>query len=162
MILGYNQIGYYFVMLNSQYELKESMMQKVLQKIKNEDLNIISLTDNGDKIYWEAEDEKNEFSFKGEMYDIVRTETVNGNVLLYCINDKMEEQLIDKYNSITKNNSAEDKNAEDNPDTSITLFVFENTRSELSPSFTTLKQYHPFAAQLAKGIANNTTPPPKA
>jgi hypothetical protein len=162
LVLGYSQIGYYLVMLTVQYELKERMEHEILQKAKNEDLVIISLSDNGDKIYWEDKDEKNEFSFKGQMYDIVKTDTVNGRVLLYCLNDKKEQQLIDRYNSITKNNSAEDKKATKDFDTSITLFIWENIDSEPSFSFKTPRQCYFFDSRLAKGVPNNTVPPPKS
>ncbi len=146
-------------MLHSQYELKEKTKHAVLQLLKNEDLSVISLTDNIQKIYWEN-DEKNEFTFNGEMYDLVKTETVNGHVLLFCFNDKNEQQLIDLCNSITKNNSDTGKKAKNNSFTFITLLISETTVHTSFP-FKTQKQFGYFTSQLTKGVTNNTAPPPR-
>ena len=58
-------------------------------------MEVISLSGNKE-IYWEEKGK--EFMFKGEMYDVVKTKTVNGKVMLYCINDKKEKALVDNYN----------------------------------------------------------------
>ena len=147
-------------MLHSQYELKEKMKHAALQQLKNADLTIISLTDNTNKIYWEDDDEK-EFSFNGQMYDLVRTDTLNGRIILYCFNDEKEQQLIDLYNSITKNNSATDKKGKNNSFISITLFISEPLASEILFSFQKINRYNSFIVHLSTGVLNNTSPPPR-
>ncbi len=147
-------------MIHLQYELKEKTKHAALQLLKDEDLSVISLTDNSQKIYWE-DDEKNEFSFNGEMYDLVKTETVNGQALLFCFNDKNEQQLIDLCNSITKNNSDTGKKAKNNSFPFITLFISETAFQSYFPS-KTQKQFGYFTSHLTKGVTNNTAPPPRA
>lgn len=43
-----------------------------------------------------------EFSFKGEMYDIVRSSTDTDSLRVECINDKTETSLVKKFESIFK------------------------------------------------------------
>jgi hypothetical protein len=148
-------------MLHSQYELKEKIKHTVLKQLKNEDLTVISFTDNVNKIYWEDDDEK-EFSYKGQMYDLVRSDTIQGHILLFCFNDEKEQQLIDLYNSITKNNSATDKKIKSNSFISMTLFISESCGSEILFSFQKIKRYHSLTTHLCKGVTNNTSPPPRA
>jgi hypothetical protein len=160
--LGFTQVGYYICMLHSQYELKEKIKHTVLKQLKNEDLTIISLTDNINKIYWEDDDDEKEFSFNGQMYDLVRTDTLNGRILLYCFNDKKEQQLIDLYNAVTKNNSATDKKVKNNSFISLTLFVWESIAPCTLFSFQKINQYNSFITHLPKGVTNSTSPPPRA
>lgn len=99
-VLAYSQIGYYFIMHYSQHVQKRVIQEEIYQQLKDEELEIISLTDNKQHINWEEEGK--EFLLNGEMYDVVKTKTINGKLILYCINDKKEKSLIDKYNFVTK------------------------------------------------------------
>src|SRR4051812_11440542 len=94
-------------MRNSQQEQKELVRHRILNTLKDDEMQVISLTDNKHDISWE--EDGNEFLFHGEMYDVVKTSLINGKTLLYCINDKKEKTLVDNYNSITKHNSADGK-----------------------------------------------------
>ena len=127
--------------------------------MKEEDLIIISLTDNAHQIFWE--EEGREFHYKGEMYDVIKSKTVGGKVLLYCINDKIEKILIDKYNLIANHNSSSDKKGKFSLDNTITLFVYAEETGNLFIS-SVKKQYSFFIEDSNTGLKQILSPPPKA
>lgn len=61
------------------------------------------------------EDNTNEFYYKGELYDIIRTTETYDSLIIYCLNDKTEEKLKEKFvkeNSKTNENSNSQKRIE--------------------------------------------------
>ena len=158
-ILAFSQVGYYFVLRQSQERQKEIIKQTILSQLKDEELDIISLNNNQQKIYWE-EDGK-EFLFNGEMYDVVKSKTVNGKILLYCINDKKEKALVDRYNSITKHNSSSDKKSK-TIDNSITLFFQEKENADNVGDKKLIKYFFSYKSPLPQNLMDKNYPPPKA
>ena len=159
-VLAYSQVGYYFVLRHSQSLQKEVIKEKILSQLKEEELKIISASDNHQQIYWEEEGK--EFLFKGEMYDVVKTKIVNGKVMLYCINDKKERELVDNYNLITKHNSSSDKKGKNTIDNSFNLFVYQDETTGKS-CFTYLSNNFSFINfNLPENLIDNISPPPKA
>lgn len=51
----------------------------------------------------------NEFELNGNMYDIAKVETKNKQIVIYCIRDDKEEQLISNFEKVHNNNSTKDK-----------------------------------------------------
>lgn len=156
-MLAYSQVGYYFVMRHFQNEQKEAVKEKIFRQIKDEELEIISV--NNQKIYWEEEGK--EFFLNGKMYDVVKTKTVNGMVMLYCINDKKEKAYIDNYNSITKNNSSSDKKGKNFFDNSLILFV-DNSEKNIDINFEiAANKFFAFDSFLSENVSDKVSPPPK-
>jgi len=93
-MLFISQIGYYFIYLFQQYQIKEAVKEQLLKHIPDESLIAINAGLNKDAIEWE--EEGREFSMNGDMYDVARIKTVNGNTILYCINDTKEDQLLEE------------------------------------------------------------------
>ncbi|MGI8582792.1 MAG: hypothetical protein ACR2KX_11365 [Chitinophagaceae bacterium] len=157
--LAYCQVGYYFAMRRSQSMQKDVIKQQIFSKLKDVELDIISPDDN-QQIYWE--DEGKEFLFKGQMYDVVKTKIINGKVVLYCLNDKKEKELIDNYNLITKHNSSSDKKGKNNVDNSINLFVYQDEKN-YDQYYTIAKNNFPYyISHLTESLEDNISPPPKA
>lgn len=146
-------------MRHFQHEQKEAIKEKIFQNLKDEELQSISLSDN-QNIYWE-EDGK-EFLLNGEMYDVVKTKTVNGKVILYCINDKKEKALIDNYNLITKHNSSSDKKGKNNIDNSFNLFVYHDEKNNYVYFTRGSNNFPSFDFRLPENLMDNISPPPKA
>ena len=73
---------------------KENIAQQMARKLPEENLVKIK---NSNKIKWEEAGK--EFYLDGLFYDIVFTKKINGETWFYCINDKMESQLYNKYNA---------------------------------------------------------------
>jgi hypothetical protein len=158
-VFAYGQVGYYIVMHHSQSVQKEVIKEKILSQFKEDELEIISVSDNHKQIYWEEEGK--EFSLNGQMYDVVKRVIVSGKVMLYCINDKKERQLVDDYNSITKHNSADSKSIKYTIEP-INLFFYQNEEYASPNSPIIFNSFHSFVSHLAKGINDNISPPPKA
>ena len=81
---------------------------------------------------------------------------------MYCINDKKEKALIDKYNLITKHNSSQDKKGKNNIDNSINLFVIEDNDDhhfcfDYPPNI-----FFPFSSSLEDISIDHLSPPPRA
>ncbi|HEX7904937.1 MAG TPA: hypothetical protein VF487_13765 [Chitinophagaceae bacterium] len=145
-------------MCYSQKKQKEAIKEKILGQLKEEELEIISLNDQN--IHWEEEGK--EFFLNGEMYDVVITKTMDGKVMLYCINDKKEKSLIDNYNLNTKNNSSPDKKSKRGFGNSFNLFLNNTERaSTLNVAFI-VTSFHSFDSQLCDNMAERISPPPKA
>ena len=107
----------YFVMIEGSY-LQFKLSQLILQKQIKEELRIgannkdlflvIIPLHNDHNIHWVETNE--EFTYKGELYDVVKIKIINNNKYIYCLNDRKEEQLIDHYyKSNTSKKSSEKK-----------------------------------------------------
>jgi hypothetical protein len=86
-------MGYYLVFCIQQYCMREEMMEKIIKNLPDKNLTVIQITnENRRKLKWV---EKNkEFKFNGKLYDLARVITQGDTSLLYCVNDRQEEQLI--------------------------------------------------------------------
>ena len=158
--MAYSQFGYYFVLRHSQSVHKEVIKEKILSQLKDEELKIISLSDDHQQIYWEENGK--EFLFKGEMYDVVKTKSVNGKVMLYCIDDKKEMALVNNYNLITKHNSSSDKKGKSIVDNSFNLFVYQDEKNGEQYATRDLNKFYSILPHLTQGVDDNDSPPPKA
>ena len=161
LMLIYSLGGYYFLMINIQRNLKENIKEKIVHQVAGNELDTISFTDNRERIYWET-DEDNEFSFNDEMYDVVKTKTVNGKVMLYCINDKKEKELVDNYNLVTKQNSSSDKKGKNTVDNTFNLFIYQAEKNDGLVAIRDSNKYYSIEPHLTEGVDDNTSPPPKA
>lgn len=157
-ILAYSQVGYYFILRQSQLSHKKEIKKKLRSQLSNHQLDVISLTDNLKKIHWVKPGK--EFWFHGEMYDVVRRQVIDGNEIMYCINDKEEKALVDNYNSMTKNNSNSDKQGKSSAQNIITLFVYED---ETVSSFFRLvaNRFFSYNSSLPRNLVDKISPPPK-
>ena len=137
---------------------KEFVKQQLLKQLKDDDLQVISFTDNSQKIIWE--DNHKEFYFNNEMFDVVKSKIVKGKIVLYCVNDKIEKALIDKYNLITKHNSSDGKTLKILLEP-IDLFLYESVNTVFQYKIiSSLCSHH--NSSLAAGIHASVSPPPKA
>ncbi len=146
-------------MRNSQDNIKADMREKILGQLKSSEMEIISLSDNQQKISWEENGK--EFSFNGEMFDLVKKVKVNGRIMLYCINDIKEKQLVDKYNEITKHNSASGKKDKSNIDNSINLFVEVKAEGSATYTLPVSNVFPSFVSRLQSVTPKNYAPPPE-
>ena len=124
VMLVFSQIGYYFVMHMAQHERKEFIKELLHKNINDDILTVIDFTTNKQKIYWEEEGK--EFFFNGDMYDLIKTKNVQGKIFFYCINDEKEKELINNYNTVTKNNSSTDKKTKNTFENSFSPYLLIN------------------------------------
>lgn len=101
--------------------IKKEMKRLVLAQIPNEKLTVIDmpagLSDQTRAGFvWI---EPHEFTYKGKMYDIVRSVSSGDSVRYFCVNDTDEEKLIETYAKQTKQ-----KKPASTPATSILISIF--------------------------------------
>lgn len=159
VMLAFSQLGYYFVMHGAQLERKEFIKELLHKNISDDVLTIIDFTKNKQQIYWEEEGK--EFFFEGGMYDLVKMKNVDGQITFYCINDQKEEELINNYNTITKNNSSKDKKAKNNIETALSPFLLIKPYS-LWAVQSAPKKYQLSISSILTGNADSALKPPKA
>lgn len=74
--------------------LKANLKSEFVARLSPNDKNIVVINYDsyvdGEKIQYLNEEE---LKIGNEFYDIVKTETINGKKIIYCINDKEEESL---------------------------------------------------------------------
>lgn len=156
LLLAYSQYGYYIVLHHLQSAEKETIKQKIFAQVSEKELQVVSLTDNKHEIFWEEEGK--EFLFRGDWYDVVKTKCIDGKIILYCINDKKEAQLVAKYNSITKHNTASDKNVKHSIDP-ILLFTYCDEHLSVNSSYNS-KLFHLFVTSFTNGLHASPYRPP--
>ena len=102
------KLGAYFAFLSIEQEIiREEMTEKVASTLSNSELVQLKFSkENLEKIEWERAEK--EFWFQGKMYDIVRSETKNGEQIFYCLSDEKETEIeaqIEKLGDDFTNNS---------------------------------------------------------
>ena len=158
-VLACSQVGYYFIARHQQQEQKEAIREKIFGQLKENELEMISITAD-QNIYWEENGK--EFLLNGHMYDVVKTKAVNGKTVFLCINDRKEKALVDNYNSITKQNSSSDKKGKSIIDNSISLFVYQDEKETANNFSAVAVKFTWFNACIVDNVMNKVSPPPKA
>lgn len=108
-IFSFNTGGFFLLFKIQQLLVIEEMKERIKQTLLPTELTLIRIdTKNHNEIEWEN---KNEFRYKGEMYDVVSTKTCeDGQVAYYCINDQKETTLFRNLDEqVKKNRDAGDK-----------------------------------------------------
>ena len=88
------QVGYvmYQVAWN---DVHEQMEAAFLSGLNEDELEPISYTENQHAIEWQEPGV--DFYFRNNLYDVVQKRTINGKTWFYCIKEKHELELIEKY-----------------------------------------------------------------
>jgi hypothetical protein len=91
----YNTVGYLIVFKSFQYGIKEEIKSRIKNNLADKDIVLVKFPLNPDKeqqklFNWK---EDNEFTYNGNMYDVVRKSIVNDTIYYYCINDTKEKDL---------------------------------------------------------------------
>lgn len=157
------QFGIYYVYCNQQAVLRKEMKERILAGLPDSVLNIIDAGLVNRET--EFEENRNEFSLGGKMYDIVKTTTQNGKVYYHCINDEKEEKLLNDFANI-ENDLSKNKPA-GKPLRYLVKFKITDlniSEQENRPVFYTVSahQWHPARkGMLTQGIVRFQTPPPR-
>jgi hypothetical protein len=159
-LLFFSQIGYRFIYLIQQHELKEQAEAQLLSTINNDQFDQINEDDNRDNIIWEEEGK--EFSLNGQLYDVAKKEVINGKTIFYCLNDKKEEQLIEEMSKKEKSNTCNSSNNKDgNPTVKFQLSDFVvYPQNMLFSTIQIIQTYGEYSTPLRSIIKEVNTPPP--
>ncbi|MEH6765808.1 MAG: hypothetical protein V7655_14985 [Aequorivita antarctica] len=113
LVFGFNLGGAYIILRIQQHQIRREIVHQIKQGISEKDLTSITVSpENENQLIWK---DREEFSYKGTMYDIVRIEILDNNTKVYhCISDNQETKLIAKYNKEFKK-KRKDRNHRSNP-----------------------------------------------
>lgn len=163
----YNLVGYEVVFRITHYQIKKEVKRKLKAKVPSKELHTIVIPK-----FWLKHNnkdfeliEKNEFRYKGEMYDIVR-QTEKGDIIIYeCISDTEETKLFAWLDEHIKEYVA------DFPDTEkrnnkllkkITKNYFDNHQEFKLAFFENSYQFNPFTLkQFKQLVLKIESPPPR-
>ena len=130
------------------------MKEYVLSHTAKNELIQIDVAANEKDIVWE--DDK-EFTLGGKMYDVVSKEIVNGKQIAYCVDDKKETILIEKYNKEhKKNKDSKTSNVQ------FSIVFCEAIPAFSFPKFTHTKPKVFFTSNLFLAEKKADSPPPKS
>lgn len=159
-----NIIGYHFIFQVRQHRIKENMEVLLHSASIQNPLELrFFLSDEAaiSKLTWEDE---NEFTFNGELYDVIRKTTVNGELVIQCIKDKKETHLVNDYAKISKETQGDpsSKNKSTILLKLITGFFIKTEQPVLSlPSCVSKKHENTVCASLSSGSKEILIPPPQ-
>ena len=109
-----NITGYHIIFYLQQEGIKTEMREAIRMQTYSEDETdfVFSVNDKQSmkQLDWEGDDE---FSFNGEMYDVIEKKTENGKLIIRSIADKQETALLkkakDHWNQNEKSNKVADE-----------------------------------------------------
>ena len=141
-----------------QYELKEAAEQRLLSALNDKEFELIDAGTSG--IVWE-EDGK-EFYLHGQLYDVAKIKTTEGKTILYCINDKNEEQLMERLLKDMKSRSHDSGNKDGSHTIKFQLQDFTYTdENRFFPAVTAaVKMHYEHPEEPVSLTKKVNTPPP--
>lgn len=104
-IFGLSQYGHLALFKIIQHDIKKEIRTKIKNGIDSEYLFLIKLpvkkckNDNPD-LKWKGDDE---LWYKDNLYDVVKSHVKNDTLNVYCVNDKMEEELLASLGKVLNN-----------------------------------------------------------
>ena len=115
-IFLFNVLGYFVVFKLMQHNVRKEMKARIKRNLRDEEMEIIVIPNNkiGTKESEFKYVKKNEFIYKGNLYDIVRKKDDGKNTIFYCINDKQEEALFAGLNEHIMRNTDQNLPANNN------------------------------------------------
>jgi hypothetical protein len=155
-----NQVGYYILCTYQQYQVKKEVERQLLASSLHEsEMDIFVLQEYQDKLTWEEEGK--EFYLDGEMYDVVKTKEQGGQIILYCLKDTREKQLLEHLVKLVKDNRKNSRTgkiikAQVNNYEALVIDI------KLALPISHKKQYACFTSPLYSSVKEIHVPPPKA
>ncbi|MFH0864706.1 MAG: hypothetical protein V1904_00825 [Bacteroidota bacterium] len=158
----FNIMGYYTAFLIQRAQLKKEMKAYIKSDAGAENLQklfipVVQFAASVDFI------EDNEFIYNGELYDLVKKETSDSVIILYCINDKKEQLLLETAREHFSRNH--DENSSTNNNSSVLKNIIKEALPE-NPNFITYSVCHitqgtNYSSLIITQYIAITSPPPK-
>lgn len=92
IVLLINTAWYYPVTHWQRSQIRREVKRNLKRAVPNDQLHLITARSAQDPVLQWTKDEK-EFRYQGKMYDVVRSETSNGEIAYHCISDEEETRL---------------------------------------------------------------------
>lgn len=96
-------MGYHLVFKYRQADIRKEAKRNLRRKVDpslTEDFSFPLLQTSGEEMpVWV---DTHEFTYRGEMYDVIEKKVEGGRMLIRCLNDKKEKELIGIYKDLVK------------------------------------------------------------
>jgi hypothetical protein len=163
-VFVFNTVGYLIVYKSVQWQLKKQAKYAVLNNL-DESFFIKKVFSKEEFATIEWEEDGLEIAFDNDLFDVLKIEEVNNEMVVYCINDKKENQLIahldnhiNQHIANTHNSKGKSKNRASNK---ITKLFFEKKSVNINEFETEriLIHFHPLI--FASVVIETVSPPPQ-
>ena len=105
--LSLSQVGHVLIYYVQLYQVKKLVKEQIVTGVPQSFCEVVEDTD---LLRWEEEGE--EFTMNGNMYDVVAVSKINGKKVYYCLNDTKEEDLVRNFSQIIKGSSSKEKGSD--------------------------------------------------
>ena len=105
-----------------QWQIHKEISRRLESLLPEKELHRVSIPKNSKDIEWIRKGK--EFRYKGQFYDVARSEEVADNVNYYCINDEDETKLANEYDSFVSSQHGDDSSASKNVSISVLKIFF--------------------------------------
>jgi len=161
-IFAYSIVGYYPVFLWSQGEVKDEIAQRIRNVVPPDEISVLIFNETDYAgLVWN--DDK-EFRYNGNMYDVVKiSKKENGNIHIYCLNDKKETALLTELEKQTQNNSSRstsENQGQNQFGPFVNFYLPANTNTDFVPEASTILAPN-FQSLFISFIGDIPSPPPK-
>lgn len=164
LIILVQVIGYYFAFRLRQVEVRREVYAYLKTHTCDNNLTHFQLQlNNGqladDRFAWENE---NEFEFAGKMYDVIERNVAGNNVVLHCLEDKKETELVNAFGETQKNQSQQSKSRTASLLQILSVLYLPAQVDSLSPAAVTMQHsFTCFTSTIIERAADILTPPPQ-
>lgn len=149
--------GVYVYFIARLYDIKAEM-RLALKAKPAEELEVLELTVAG---FQQARVDEHEIEVRGNMYDIARIEKKGNNLVIYCLHDEAEDNLLSLLDSMLKNASKDKKQVPVNGMLFLLAFV---AKADLQISALSSIASHPctfYSISLMETTRTVLGPPPR-
>ena len=151
--------GFYVYFGVRQAQIHREMRSK-LKYLPADQLEVIRLSS---KAYQRAlRDDGHEIEVNGKMFDIARVEIKQNQVIIYCLHDSVEDNLLSFLNQVLKN-AAQDQQQVPSPlfQFSALTFILPSVFSFNNPSALSFSSFTNYSESDCSFIPSLETPPPR-
>ncbi len=153
----FNIFGCQIMFFAFQQKIRNEIRQQILSGILQEKLTlIVASSKNETNIIWTRPNK--EFSFHGEMYDVVRVEKNNHHCYYYCLSDHKEKQLIANYQKLQNRKRHTDEKMK----RSINTLLFLQQNNSSGALISKVFKYRENPCNVLENFIIIPSPPPKS
>ena len=107
LVIVFQMIGVFLLFKAKQIEIRQEVKMRIKTGVPESELTVLTFdTPKINELKWIKD---YEFSYKGQMYDIVETRVVNNKIIYLCLPDYQETKLFKNLNKIVGNELGKDK-----------------------------------------------------
>ena len=155
----FNVVGYHIVFYFQRAEIRNEM-KKLIHRGAHESVHLVFSVNDANLPRGVSSGDETEFSFNGQMYDIIQKEIRSGQLILHCVADKKETTLLNKLIGGWNENANSNK-----PAVQLLQFLqtlFHNINAERTPVDELYpRNFRCLADALKSHITDIPTPPPQ-